>query len=355
MLRPATPADKTAILQMLERTFGRERDPRRWDWLFLGNTSSSKLYYYVAESNGTIVAQHATVPVRLTHAGTEIDGLMTLDAATDPDFQGRGLFSKLGSKLQEAARTERPLLFCFPNAASAPAFYNRLGWVELRPFPVSVRPLGNVAGPVRARYPALVPFAKVADATAAAGMLPARIAARRAERAGARVVQLDGFGDWADELWRDLRPHLGTATIRDARFLEWRFRASPFSYRLYGLERGAGPVGFAALSVRPWRGGSVADLMELMVRPGDSSGASALLAAALRDAWASGAVAVRAIVSAKHPHRRAFLTAGFVPLRGRLAAGYSFAVCVLEAARVKPNAVFHMDDWYISGADLDFI
>src|SRR5205807_1741612 len=68
-LRPATPADKERILALLLRAFGSAHDPALWDWLFLHNTAGERLYAWVAESGGAIVAQEAMVPVRLSHGG----------------------------------------------------------------------------------------------------------------------------------------------------------------------------------------------------------------------------------------------------------------------------------------------
>jgi hypothetical protein len=352
--RPARAEDKHGIMLLHERspTAGARRDPAVWDWLFVRNTSSSQLYYYVAESEGAIVAQNATLPVRLSHAGKDLAGLLSLHSATDPEYGGRGLFTTLGVQLYAAAAAERPLVFGFPNPASAPIFYKKLGWVELRPFPGFIRPLGNIGGLVANWRPALSPLARLADALAPAGLMPALAARRLAKRGGAQVVTLDGFGPWSDRLWEELRPLLGTCAVRDAAFLQWRFRATPFHYTLYGLDRGNGPVGFAVLRARP---GKFADLMELMVPPGDRSGAELLLAQATCDAWAGGSIALRAIISPRHPHRAAFLKMGFLHMPRRLKATYSFGVCVLDRSPVIPNALHHIDDWYISGADYDSI
>jgi hypothetical protein len=93
----------------------------------------------------------------------------------------------------------------------------------------------------------------------------------------------------------------------------------------------------------------------LMVPPEDRSGAELLLAQATCDAWASGAVALRAIISPRHPHRAAFWKVGFLRMPRRLRRTYSFGACVLDRSLVTPNALLHIDDWYISGADYDSI
>ncbi len=350
--RRARRDDRAAILSMRERSTGETQDPALWDWLFAHNTSNSQFYCQVAESDGVVVAQFAALPVRLTHLDDEVAGLAGVQMATDPRFRGRGIFTALGKELQAAVAGERPVVFGFPNVVSAPTFYEKLDWVELRPFPVLVRPLGNVREAVALRRPRLAPLARIADVLEPAGLAPVWVARRAAERSGASVVLLDDFGEWTDGLWHRLRPLLGTCAVRDADFLRWRFCASPFPYIVYGLDRGAGPVGFAVLRLRE---GKFADLMELMVPPGDRAGAGLLLGHAIREARSSGAVALRAMVSERHPHRAAFRRLGFLRMPARLRAAYSFGVCVLDRSAVTPNALLHIDDWYISGADLDYI
>jgi hypothetical protein len=354
-IRPARPEDRHAILALRERATGDEEDHRAlWDWLFTRNPTGSDFYGYVAESDGAILALMGAVVWPLAHAGGETAGFLIIHASTDPDFQGRGLFSRTGRGLHTEMASEWPLAFGFPNQNSGPTYYRKLGWVELLPFPVFVRPLGNIRAAVAERRRRLAPLAGVVDALAPAGLLPARAARRRAERTGARVVALEDFGEWTDELWEELRPSLETCAVRDASLLRWRYFDSPFRYRVYGLDRGSGPIGFAVLSVRP---GRLADVMELMVPADDRAGARLLLAHAIEDAYSSGALALRAIFTARHPHRRAFLGHGFAPMPRRFVrqAAHSFGVGVLDQSRVVPNQLLHIDDWYLSGTDLDYI
>ena len=90
-LREAHSEDKDGIMRLRERSpdAGARQDPAVWDWLFERNTSSSRLYGYVAESDGSIVSQHATLPVRLTHSGKDLAGLLSKShVATDPASAG---------------------------------------------------------------------------------------------------------------------------------------------------------------------------------------------------------------------------------------------------------------------------
>jgi len=95
--------------------------------------------------------------------------------------------------------------------------------------------------------------------------------------------------------------------------------------------------------------------MELLAMPEDFIGARALVASSILYAAGRKATAVRAIVSGRHPHLSVFRRAGFLRPPTRFSGHESFGVLVLNAGSVSPNDVLHADDWYISGADLDFM
>ena len=63
-----------------------------------------------------------------------------MDTATHPDFQRRGIFSRLTEAAVEAARDDGvDLVFNTPNEKSG-AGYLKMGWQEVGPIGVMVRP-----------------------------------------------------------------------------------------------------------------------------------------------------------------------------------------------------------------------
>lgn len=291
-----------------------------WRWLFLDHPAGPASFA-VADTGQQLVGQYATVPVRLQHAGSVVSALMSVQTATDPAFQRQGILSALANWLYGRTQEKAPIVFGFPNPAVAPTRYGRLGWVELRPFPLLGRPIVG---------------------------LPLERPTRN------RITTFDSFGSWADELWQGLAPDLGTCAIRDATYLNWRFRDSPFSYRFYALERDGAIVAFAVLGFTNGRGRRVAYIMELMARADDSSAARALIARCVHASSAEGARAIATIATRRHPHRTAFLRAGLVPLPKSLRRSFSFGVRQ-NGPGVVPNELFHIDDWYLSPADLDYV
>jgi len=89
-VRSVTPSDREAALELARRAFGREHvtpdAARRWDWIFVNNTSGTRMHYALADAGTRLAGQYAMMPVRLQHQGKPTFGLLSLDTATDPDF-----------------------------------------------------------------------------------------------------------------------------------------------------------------------------------------------------------------------------------------------------------------------------
>lgn len=357
-VRRATPADRAAALELTRRAFRQEAlDPKAgalWDWIFLKNPSGARMHYLVADAGERLAGQYAVMPVRMQHEGRGLLGLLSLHTATDPDFERQGIFTTLARELYAQAADEAPIVFGFPNPNSAPGFFSKLDWVEVRPVPQLIRPLGGLRSVVRTWRPRFEGVAAAVDLAAPLLRLAGGAVSALGGDRGAEVQPLDRFEPWVDALWEEIAPGLGTCAIRDAAVLQWRYVDSPFEYRRFALHRGGRPVGLAVTTDGEWRGARLARLMEIMVRPGDAAGARMLLAAVVADAIERGAFAVWAIAGSRHPHRRAMLQSGFLPVPAALAPSAAFGVRH-NGRGVVPNHLFHPADWYLSGTDLDYV
>jgi hypothetical protein len=97
----------------------------------------------------------------------------------------------------------------------------------------------------------------------------------------------------------------------------------------------------------------VVTLMELMVRPGDWCRANRLIDNVIREATAAGAAGIVTLATRRHPFRHQLMRAGFLPLPWA-SRELGFIVRILgRHDDLLPNAVLHIDDWHLSGADLD--
>ncbi|HXN38719.1 MAG TPA: GNAT family N-acetyltransferase [Solirubrobacteraceae bacterium] len=347
--------DRAAIRDLMRRAFGSHEAPlgaQRWEWLFGAPADDAPVHYLVADAGERLAGQYAGIPVRMQHRGERTSGLTMVDMATDPDYEHQGVYTALAREIYAASAPDAPIVFGFPNPTAAPFHYGRFDWVELHPFPFLARPLANVGRALRETLPGLAPAGGALDALLSPVRLFERTLAAVGKLGAASVQPLERFSAWTDELWMELSPALGTCVVRDADYLNWRFYASPYSYRRFALHRQGSPVGFAVSTFCPTRFGKLCYLMELMAPAHDRAGARLLLAQACLDATREGASMICTVATRRHPHRRAMLQTGFLPAPKRVRGHMSFGVR-RNGEDATPNDLFHIDDWYLSGADRD--
>ena len=90
-------------------------------------------------SNGEIVAMNGLLPIGIRRSGVNSIGWMSCDSATHPDFQGRGLFRKCVTTLEDSL-LPGTLIFGFPNSNSMPGF-KKMGWLNLGEVDLHFSPL----------------------------------------------------------------------------------------------------------------------------------------------------------------------------------------------------------------------
>jgi glycosyltransferase involved in cell wall biosynthesis/GNAT superfamily N-acetyltransferase len=214
-IRPAEPEDRADVIALLQRSLGSDGDPR-YPELFAWKHDTNRFGpspMWVATDAGRIVAFRALMRWEFVRGGAVLRAVRAVDTATDPAYQGRGLFRALTMHGLEHVRAEGvDFVFNTPNTQSRPG-YLKMGWREV------------------GRIPAAVHFAGPSGAVAA---LRSRVPADRWSQEltiGVSVEQWLSDGGPADR-WpvatdvRELRTNL------DADFLAWRFATPLLGYRV---------------------------------------------------------------------------------------------------------------------------
>jgi glycosyltransferase involved in cell wall biosynthesis/GNAT superfamily N-acetyltransferase len=216
-IRAATPDDRDDIVALLRRSLGSDDDPRYpalFAWKHDENPFGASPTW-VAVDGERIAAVRALMRWEFVRGGTTIRAVRAVDTATDPDYQGRGLFTALtlhGVRAMEADGVD--LVFNTPNSQSRPG-YLKMGW--------------RIVG----RLPAAVRFAGPSGAFAA---VRSRVPANRWSEpfeAGERVDRWLDRGGAAR--WLPVPPATDVRTIRtriDEGFLRWRFATPLLHYRV---------------------------------------------------------------------------------------------------------------------------
>jgi hypothetical protein len=214
---------------------------------------------WVAEADGRVVGFRTFLRWELvTPDGRTVRAVRAVDTATDPEYQGRGIFTMLTlGALDELRADGVEMVFNTPNDKSLPG-YLKMGWHEVGRLPVEVRPN-------RLRFPVAVLGARTA-------------AGRDAVASATGVAAADGLtGPGLDELLRALSVAPGLTTRRTPAFLAWRYGNPELGYRV--ITNGAAEHGLAVFRLRR-RGSAVeAVVCEVLVPGGDPAAARHLVRA----------------------------------------------------------------------------
>lgn len=118
------------------------------DWLYLGNPDG-RAFGFDAREDGQLAAHYVCVPATVHIDGEKVRVLLSLNTATHPQFQGKGLFTKLAAMTYEAAaQAGFAGVYGVANANSTPGFVRKLSFQLVRPLDalVGVGPIGARRG-----------------------------------------------------------------------------------------------------------------------------------------------------------------------------------------------------------------
>lgn len=102
-------------------------------WLYTQNPAGQAVGFDAWEGE-TLAAHYVCVPALISHEGQSRKMLLSLNTATHPSFQGRGLFTKLAQTTYEsAAGLGFDAIHGVANANSTPGFIKKLGFQLIEP------------------------------------------------------------------------------------------------------------------------------------------------------------------------------------------------------------------------------
>jgi GNAT superfamily N-acetyltransferase len=322
-LVPYSDALRDAYLELLpEQELEVARGKLEWKFR---NAPSGAGAIAVAREEERVLGLNGFMSARMRLAGETVIGYQSMDTIVSPAARGKGVFGKLIKTFYE--RTDGALLYGFPNANSAPAFFGKLGWTRFSEVPMLVRPLrtGYFARKIARFLP----------------NLPVPLFGRRMKEA----EEITRFGDRESEQWRHFSAGIGCAVERDADFLNWRIADHPTErYTILRAPDGA----FVVFNVADKHGARIGYLMEAV---GEHASLARLIREALLRMRAKGAELAFAWSLPWAPNYRAYRSAGLYSFPPKLRPiELSFGA---RALRSEDARVTEPRSWYISYLDSD--
>ena len=317
-LRGFESGDRKAVMELRQLTF-EGLDPdwelRRWEWEFDHNPNQRHdlPYTWVLEDGSRIVGNFGMIPVQVRVGDQTGPGYDGIDLCVHPDYQGRGLANPLADAFMDSIHG----LFPFVTA----------------PAPVTTHLLVQRGGTlIGGGTEQILWIHETGD-----GGEPPEVPNRS-------VAEVRGFDDTHDDLWLRVSRAYPLLVVRNARYLNWRYRDYPGGRPAIVEARDDDGVlqGFAVF--QPDRAQDRAYLLDLFCAPDDGDTAKALLIDARQRAVAADLPRL-AIVTRVPVLQAALRDLDFSPHPGELPA----YVGKVNASGTKVEA----GQWYVSLGDGD--
>jgi predicted N-acetyltransferase YhbS len=225
-IRPTTPADLPAILNLVRLSLGEGRIPRTeafWRWKHEENPFGPSPMLVAEDDNGVLIGLRTFLRWKFEALAQPAHAVRAVDTATHPGHRGKGIFKALTEQMVSDMRAEgADFIFNTPNEQSRPG-YLKMGWREVGRMPLWVKPLR----PMRAGLRKILGQ----DIPEGAGKPPP-----------ADVFLRDAFfarADLPEWLARMAEHQAALHTPHTVETLKWRYRLVPgFEYGADGLFEG---------------------------------------------------------------------------------------------------------------------
>jgi len=330
-IRPFAPGDEQAVLACHNAVFAdaaRGAAPRslaHWRWKFVANPTARVQQMLAVHPQQGVVGVYGSLPVAITCGGRRAFATQAVDHCVRPAWLRHGgehgLFSRLGQAFLDRWLGTGPeqslLVYGLPGSGWRSGARN-LGWQIARDWDLTFRDLTPDDRP-------------------------------RAMPAALEVHAVARFGVDTDELFARLEPDFGVATVRDQRYLNWRYADHP--ERRYVLfecrERPSGRLrGVCVYGVGDLLRPHTSYVVDWLQATNDHDTMTALLAAAEGRAQQDGTGLLCSVWNHMDPR---FLA---IQEHGYRVRGTSWFLAIASALY---DLVFFRDRWYFTLGDSDLV
>jgi hypothetical protein len=271
-IREGSPDDRDAILRLRELVFATEdpekRRPDFWEWEFVKGYAGPGRYF-VAE-NGTQLVGHLGFVPQKYWAGQTVNGVLTVDAMTHPDFRGQRVFARLNQFAADAMRPDTQFALAFQIRKQVLPGFLTAGYRKTISVPILLKPLLGSGGVEKVKSEGPIPFDHLLETPA-------------------------------------------TRQKRSGDFLRWRYRSNPhWRFEMHSVDEGKEQKAFVVHRQTTLRGRRTLAIADAGVSPGHDETLEQLLKMVCAGRG-KGVGLAAALISRDHPAYRALRKCGFFP------------------------------------------
>jgi GNAT superfamily N-acetyltransferase len=336
------PDDRRAVEALYRRVFGidaAESSRLRWDWQYRRNPNNpgQEPEIWIAREGTTLVGQYATMPVKLSMKGHEIQGSWGMDVMVAPERQRQGLGEILFRTWDRNVGASLGLGL----SDSSYRLFQKLKWPDVGPVPLLVKPLTRRALR-RPTWPVAI------NRIVSALTLPIVLIVSRARPVRAEVRLVQRFDDSFTALWDQVAPKFDLAVRRDAAYLNWKFMTAPHvRYSIAVVRREDRNIGYAVYRHLHEPRGRVTLLVDFLVDPDDEAAFRTLLNWVDREARQADSDKIR--VFAMHEgFRRTLRRSGYFQVKSTMEF-----VLKINGMDVDESFYENTERWHVTLGDSD--
>ena len=336
------PEDRRAVETLYRRVFGAdaaESSRLRWEWQYRRNPNNpgGEPEIWLAREGPAIIGQYATMPVRLTIKGQEVQASWGMDVMVAPERQRRGIGEVLFRTWDRNVGASLGLGL----SESSYRLFQKLKWPDVGPVPCLIKPLSRRAF----RHPRW-PVAINRFISFITWPLVLIVARSRPLSAEVRVIQR--FDDSVTRLWETVASKFDVAVRRDAAYLNWKFATAPHvRYSIAALLREGATAGYVVYRHLHEPRGRVTLLVDFLADPDDEEGVETLLRWVDREARQADSDKIRTF--AMHAgFRRILRKSGYFVVKSTMEF-----VIKINAAATSPEFYENTDGWHVTLGDSD--
>jgi hypothetical protein len=356
-IRLATLADRDALVELSSVVFketgtdkGSELSPDFWEWQF-ARQPSNRMCVWIAEFDGQIIGQHPTNIIRMRWGNRELLAGMVIDLMVHPAHRNKSLFVKLGRVAHAGmSQTGIGLTTGLPNKNSYPGAVRFLKYRAVCQIPVLVLPMRWSRLLERAKVPSWV--TRPLGALAAAAHRLVRLLAPRTK--GVTVRRVAEFPQAIDEFWERASAAHKIISVRDVRYLTWRYCQCPTrTYQIQVAESNGKLAGYLVRRVIEKDGLKLGVLMDMLVEPGRGDVLHALLGSAITEFREERVDALVSIMQRDGFYYPTLRRSGFFRVPERFNPRTFNFVCKVLWPDLPEGEFYSSQNWFITLGDYD--
>lgn len=247
----------TQTLPKLKECFelnGSPKEVNKIKWQYFENPEKSNHVEISYDENAKKTAGiYAVFNVKFKIGDNEFVGVQSLDTLVDLNYRGIGLFKTLAKNVYDKViKSDRALVYGFPNGNSIHGFKKNLKWEVLDPIPFLIKPLRSKYFTDKVKFLKFLPNLKLSFS-------------RFKNENNCVIRENIPFPKEVNVLWDSFSSNFEVAVVRNQEYLNWRYSKPGENYQTAHYYNNDGDyLGYIIYVVKEKHGGKIGYIMELI-------------------------------------------------------------------------------------------